>query len=189
MTDDMPQTDDQKIKTPLEQPDSQRPKSQRLESQRLELWPYRSLSPKGFKIFMMVLGALMVTMGLGFFLVGAWPVIGFMGAEIAVLYIVFKLNYRAARQREHLVATKETFRIERISVDGEKSVDELPTPWLQAKLVPNQKPDNEDLKSREQPKLIVSSHGKSTEIGAFLHVAEKRELLPEVDAMLKDAQR
>ena len=156
--------------------------------QRLELWPHRSLSPRGFKIFMLVLAGLMLTMGLGFFLAGAWPVIGFMGAEIGVLYIVFKLNYRAARQREHLSATKDTFRIERISVDGEKTVDELPTPWLQAKLVPNSKPDD-DLDTREQPKLIVSSHGKSTEIGAFLHVAEKRELLPEVDAMLKDAQR
>ena len=174
MTDDMPQTHDDQ---------SQKPR------QRLELWPHRSLSPKGFKIFMMVLGGLMLTMGLGFFLVGAWPVIGFMGAEIGVLYIVFKLNYRAARQREHLMATKDTFRIERISVDGEKTVDELPTPWLKAKLVPNVKVDDDDLKSHEVPKLIVSSHGKSTEIGAFLHVAEKRELLPEVDAMLKDAQR
>ena len=173
MTDDMPQNQDDRTEKPR---------------QRLELWPHRSLSPKGFKIFMMVLAGLMLTMGLGFFLVGAWPVIGFMGAEIAVLYIVFKLNYRAARQREHLMATKETFRIERISVDGEKTVAELPTPWLQAKLVPDVKPDD-DLESRTTPKLIVSSHGKSTEIGAFLHVAEKRELLPEVDAMLKDAQR
>ena len=173
MTDDMPQNQDDRTEKPR---------------QRLELWPHRSLSPKGFKIFMMVLAGLMLTMGLGFFLVGAWPVIGFMGAEIAVLYIVFKLNYRAARQREHLMATKKTFRIERISVDGEKTVDELPIPWLQAKLVPDVKPDD-DLESRTTPKLIVSSHGKSTEIGAFLHVAEKRELLPEVDAMLKDAQR
>lgn len=153
---------------------------------RLELWPYRSLSPKGFKIFMLVLAGLMVTMGLGFFLAGAWPVIGFMGAEIGVLYFVFKMNYRSARQREHLSADEKTFRIERISPDGDTKVEELQTPWLKAKLIPQ---TNADDKPHEHQKLILSSHGKTTEIGSFLHAAEKKELLPEVDAMLKDAQK
>lgn len=172
------------IETPQTNPDDGMSPPRR----RLELWPHRSLSPRGFKIFMLVLGGLMLTMGLGFFLVGAWPVIGFMGAEIGVLYVVFKMNYRAARQREHLMASKDSLRIERIAVDGGKTVDELPMPWLKAKLVPENAPED-DLRSRQQQKLIVSSHGKSTEIGAFLHAAEKRELLPEVDTMLKDAQR
>ena len=153
---------------------------------RIDLWPHRSLSPKGFKIFMGVLAGLMLTMGLGFFLIGAWPVIGFMGAEIGVLYLVFKLNYRSAKKREHLLATKETFRIERVSETGATTVDELPAPWLQAKLEPSANPDDD---IHHQQKLIVSSHGQSAEIGDFLHAAEKRELLPAVNAMIKNAQR
>jgi uncharacterized membrane protein len=155
-------------------------------SARIDLWPHRSLSPKGFKIVMGVLAGLMLTMGIGFFLIGAWPVIGFMGAEIGVLYLVFKLNYRSAKKREHLLATKETFRIERVSETGTTTVDELPAPWLQAKLEPSANPDDDQ---NHQQKLIVSSHGQSAEIGNFLHAAEKRELLPAVTAMIKNTQR
>lgn len=166
--------------------DGQSSKANRLTPNRLTIWPYRSLSPRGFKIMMLVLGGLMLSMGLVFFLIGAWPVIGFMGLEILVLWLAFKLNYKAAQRREHLMATEKTFRIERVSPEGEKDIDELPSPWLKAQLDPKQPPQDNQ---RVQQKLIVSSHGKSAEIGSFLHASEKEELLPEIDKMLKRVQR
>ena len=75
-------------------------KSQPLE--RLTIWPHRSLSPKGFAIVIGVLAGLLFTIGLGFFLAGAWPVIGFLGLELLVVWGAFKLNYRAANVRETL---------------------------------------------------------------------------------------
>ena len=44
----------------------------------ITLWPYRSLSLRGFRIFMAVLASLMSIIATGFFLLGAWPVIGFL---------------------------------------------------------------------------------------------------------------
>ncbi|MDB2532086.1 DUF2244 domain-containing protein, partial [Alphaproteobacteria bacterium] len=41
--------------------------------ERLTIWPHRSLSPKGFAIVIGVLAGLLFTIGLGFFLAGAWP--------------------------------------------------------------------------------------------------------------------
>ena len=38
--------------------------------------------------------------GLLFYLFGAWPVIGFMGLDVALIYVAFKLNYRAGRLYE-----------------------------------------------------------------------------------------
>ena len=58
----------------------------------ITLWPYRSLSLKGFRIFMAVLASLMSLIATGFFLLGAWPVIGFLGAEILIVWFAFKMN-------------------------------------------------------------------------------------------------
>ncbi len=155
-------------------------------SSRLVIWPYRSLSPKGFKIIMIILGGMMLSMGLVFFLIGAWPVIGFMGLELGVLYLAFKLNFKAAQRQEQIRADKKTFRIERTSPDGDVNIDELPSPWLKARLDPAQDLEESD---RRQQKIIVSTHGKSAEIGAFLHPAEKKALLPEINKMIDRAQK
>lgn len=154
-------------------------------SSRLVIWPYRSLSPKGFKIVMIVVGGMMLSMGLVFFLIGAWPVIGFMGLELLVLWLAFKLNFKAARRQEKILADRESFRIERTSPDGDIDIDELPSGWLKARLDPSEQPDDSD---RRQQKIIVSTHGKSAEIGSFLHPAEKRALLPEINRMIDRAQ-
>ena len=43
----------------------------------ITLWPYRSLSLGGFRILIAVLTCLMSLIGLGFYLIGAWPILGF----------------------------------------------------------------------------------------------------------------
>ena len=40
-------------------------------------------------ILLSALGLLAFVIGLGFFLIGAWPVIGFMGLELGVLILSF----------------------------------------------------------------------------------------------------
>ena len=76
----------------------------------ITLWPYRSLSVKGFRIFMLVLASLMSAIATGFFLLGAWPVIGFLGAEILIVWFAFRINYRAAQLVETVKITPDMFR-------------------------------------------------------------------------------
>jgi uncharacterized membrane protein len=38
--------------------------------------------------------------GTFFLLIGAWPVFGFFGLDILMLYMAFRLNYRAAKRYE-----------------------------------------------------------------------------------------
>ena len=73
----------------------------------ITLWPYRSLSVKGFRIFMLVLASLMSAIATGFFLLGAWPVIGFLGAEILIVWFAFRINYRAAQLVETVKITPD----------------------------------------------------------------------------------
>jgi uncharacterized membrane protein len=65
------------------------------------LRPNRSLSNHGFKIVMLSLAAMSFLAGLGFLSIGAWPVIGFFGLDIVLVYLAFKVNFRAgARECE-----------------------------------------------------------------------------------------
>ena len=69
----------------------------------ITLWPHRSLSQRGFLIVMTAIATLCFIVGTGFFLLGAWPVIGFLGLEFVAVYLAFHYNYRAARAHEQLL--------------------------------------------------------------------------------------
>mgnify|MGYP005689231257 CR=1 FL=1 len=150
----------------------------------LTIWPHRSLTPRGFAIVMGVLASLAFCIGLGFFLLGAWPVIGFLGLEILVVWGAFKLNYRAAKQRQKLTATKEHLTIENVTPNGKVDKIEMPANWLRVEVTPQQPPE---ISSRYRQRVFVTSHGKRTEIGAFLHPAETPILAAEVSGMLERA--
>ena len=45
-------------------------------------------------LFLVSLGA-----GILFVSLGAWPVCGFFGLDVALVYLAFRLSYRSARQR------------------------------------------------------------------------------------------
>jgi len=151
----------------------------------LTIWPHRSLSPRGFLLVMTALGVLAFCIGLGFFLLGAWPVIGFLGLEILVVWCAFKINYRAAKQRQHLTATATKLKIENVSPAGERDTTELPTAWVKVELTPRDAPDTH---SRHRQKLLVRSHGRTAEIGTFLHPAETPKLARDVGQMVQRAR-
>jgi uncharacterized membrane protein len=75
--------------------------------------PHRSLSRKGvfIAIAFMLSCSLCVTSLM--FLLGAWPVIGFNGADIALALFLLWLNIRAGRAAEVITLTGSTLRIAR----------------------------------------------------------------------------
>ncbi len=44
--------------------------------------------------------AVSAVFSLPFYLVGAWPIVGFLGLDVALLYFAFRANFRAARAYE-----------------------------------------------------------------------------------------
>ena len=82
------------------------------------LTPHRSLSPKGFAVLMTLVCIVSFGTGLLFYLLGAWPVVGFMGLDVALIYIAFKLNYRAARLYETVDLTPSALTVTRVQPSG-----------------------------------------------------------------------
>ena len=68
--------------------------------------PHRSLSGAGFVVVMALVGGLSFIGGLFFFWLGAWPVIGFLGLDVVLVYWAFRANYRAAAAFEEIRAAK-----------------------------------------------------------------------------------
>ena len=151
----------------------------------LTIWPYRSLSPKGFGIVMLAIGSLAFIIGFGFFLAGAWPVIGFLGLELLIVWGAFKLNYRAARRHETVITEADGIIIQRKDPDGKVNVERLSSAWLRVKITPPEAPTTAQ---RYRQRVILTSHGKSTEIGSFLHPVEKKYLASELSSMIGRAR-
>jgi len=133
----------------------------------ITLWPYRSLSVRGFRILMICLASLMSLIATGFFLIGAWPVIGFLGAEILIVWFAFKVNYRAGQLVEQLEITPERVEITRTDWRGTQTYFCLDSPWIRAEL-------SEEIEYK--PKLYLRAHAKKMEIGAFMPPVEKDAL-------------
>ena len=131
------------------------------------LWPHRSLPPRGFRLLMLGLGVLSLIAGICFVAAGAWPVCGFFGLDIALVYLAFRLSYRSARQRETLRLADDQFTVERVGIYGERRQWRFQPFWL--RVVLEERPN-------ESNRLSLASHGRSLVIGDFLAPPIRREL-------------
>jgi uncharacterized membrane protein len=138
------------------------------------LLPYRSLPPRGFNVLMMVLAGISIAVGTLFVSLGAWPVCGFFGLDVGLVYFAFRLSYRSARQRETLRLADDQLTVERIGIRGERRLWRFQPFWV--RVVYEERPDDSN-------RLSLASHGQTLPIGTFLPAPVRRE----VAATLRDA--
>ncbi len=89
------------------------------------LTQHRSLGPAGFAILMALVAGVSFVAGMVFLIVGAWPVFGFFGLDVLLIYGAFKLNTRAGRAYETVAITPDTFRLTRVDPAGREKHFEL----------------------------------------------------------------
>ncbi len=121
------------------------------------------------------MGLLSLGVSIGFVAVGAWPICGFFGLDVALLYLAFRLSYRSARQREVLRLHADDFTVERVDIYGERATWRFQPFWL--RVILEERPDQSN-------RLLVASHGKSLVIGDFLGPPVRRELAASLRAAL-----
>jgi uncharacterized membrane protein len=141
-----------------------------------QLFPHRSLPPRGFHTLMLVLGLISLALGVGFVSIGAWPVIGFFGLDVALVYVAFRLSYRSARQSETIRLVEDAFTVEQVGVRGERRTWRFQPFWLRVIL---------EERADETNRLLVASHGRSLPIGDFVTATARRELAATIRESLK----
>ena len=144
------------------------------------LQPHTSLGAQGFLLLMAVIGVISFTAGVAFVIAGAWPVFGFLGLDVVLVYVAFKFNYRDARRYETVKLTDNKLVIERVGHTGRRQKWSFQTYWL--------KIDLEDPPTPESA-LMLRSHGKVLEIGSFLAPHEKHDLAAALRCELNKLQR
>ncbi|MCE9648107.1 MAG: DUF2244 domain-containing protein [Parvibaculum sp.] len=138
--------------------------------------PHRSLGRKGFIVLMSVLVAVNFTAGMIFLLKGAWPIFGFCGLDVALVYWAFKANYRAARAHETVQLSDDELLIRRVDQRGNARAFSFQPYWVRLDLVEN--PD-------ESTELYLRSHGKSLELARVLSPPERLQFARALQAALR----
>lgn len=140
------------------------------------LRPYRSLPHPAFKALMGGLLAISLVPGIFFISIGAWPVTGFFGLDLALVYLAFQLSYRSAGAREVLRLQGGDLTVERVGAGGARQQARLQAFWLRVQLIEARDGGN---------RLLVTTHGVSVPIGGFLSPAARRELARELESALR----
>ena len=142
----------------------------------ISLYPYRSLNKIGFFILMFALGLVSFIAGIIFMLKGAWPVFGFFGLDILLVYIFFRLSFKSGKEFEIVNLTKKKLIIKKYKEKKIIKTYILDANWVKIQI---QNP------LEHSSKLQISSKNKSIIIGSFLRLDEKIEVLQNIENALR----
>jgi len=145
------------------------------------LTPHRSLGRKGFLILMTVLGLISFATGTAFLLAGAWPVFGFCGLDVLLIYFAFRLSYRRANAYEQVTVTPSELTVRQVSHHGRISEWTLNPLWVKLDRVVHAEFGIE--------RLFLVSHGRRLAIAGFLGPQEKESFALALSAALGEAKR
>ena len=146
-----------------------------------QLSPHRSLSRTGFLVLMAFLSLVSFGAGLAFWLMGAWPVLGFFGLDVLAIYWAFRINFRHARATEEISVTLSELRVRRVSHRGHVVEWVLNPLWVQL-----------DQKTHAEfgiERLYLVSKGRRVSVASFLGPDEKASFAKALTAALQAAKR
>jgi|ERR1700683_837991 uncharacterized membrane protein len=145
------------------------------------LTPHRSLNRTGFLVLMALLSVVSFAAGLAFLLMGAWPVFGFFGLDVLVIYWAFRINFRRAKASEEIRVTPSELRVRRVSHRGHVVEFVLNPLWVQL--------DQKIHAEYGIEKLYLLSKGRRVAIASFLGPDEKASFAKALTAALQTARR
>jgi uncharacterized membrane protein len=155
------------------------PENSRLFSARLR--PHRSLDRRNFRVLLVAFAGTSFFLTLPFVLLGAWPVAGFMGIDVAIFYFAFRASFRAARAYEDVELTFFELLLAKVSTRGERAE------WrFNPAFVRLEREEHEEFGTQ---RLELVSRGKAVEVAAFLGPADKADFAKNLSRALAEARR
>lgn len=152
------------------------------------LWPHRSLSPRGLRIFLIILGSLFAAFAAMTFLAPTpyeihWGlhlgvvavIISFMAGAFLLVWALFLRNYRDARYHERVAIERDMLVIEAIHPKLPLKRWEFRPYWTKVRTRTTRHVENQ---------LLLSSSGRVVAIGAFLTPEERASLAVEIEQAL-----
>lgn len=139
------------------------------------LYPHRSLSERGLLILTIGTIAIVAVWGGLFLVLGAWPIFGFVGGEWLLFWWLLRTHFRGDRRAERIRLYADRLLLQQIDAKGAVAEIAFEPYWLRVVL---------HERGFENPALLLRSHGKAVEIGAFLGAGERRQFAEQLQAVL-----
>src|SRR3954470_7298580 len=145
------------------------------------LTPHRSLNRTGFLVLMGFLSVVSFATGIAFLLMGAWPVFGFLGLDILVIYWAFRVNFRRAAATEEITVTPSELRVRRVSHRGHVAERTLNPLWTQLA-----RDSHEEVGLQH---LFLVSRGRKLPVAGLLSPPERESFAAALSAAIGEAKR
>lgn len=130
---------------------------------------------------MLFLSVVSFATGIVFLMMGAWPVLGFFGLDVLVIWWAFKVNFRSARASEEIVVTPSELRVRRVSHRGDVAEWVFNPLWVRL--------DQDVDEEYGLEHLYLISRGRCLSIGGFLGPEEKASFAKALIQALNAARR
>jgi uncharacterized membrane protein len=143
--------------------------------------PHRSLGGLGFFILMGAVSIVSFVAGMVFLLMGAWPVFGFFGLDVLLIYWAFRINYRRALAYEEVMVTHTELRVRKVSHRGKVAEWTLNPLWVRL--------DRDTHAEFGIERLFLVSRGRKLAIAGCLSPPEKESFAAALAAAISDAKR
>lgn len=128
------------------------------------LYPNRSLPNQGFVVVMTIVIVVNLTLGVVFLALGAWPVLGFCGLDIFLVWLAFKISYRQGRLHERVRLSPEGLWVSRVLPSGHETRWRLEPYWTQVHI---------DRPDAHESRVSLVTKGKRLIVGSFLSPKER----------------
>jgi uncharacterized membrane protein len=145
------------------------------------LTPHRSLGNTGFLVVMGLIAGLSFVCGLLFLVLGAWPVMPFLGLDVVLIYWAFRANYRAAAAYEEVTVTPSELHVKKVSARGQVAEWSLNPAWVRL--------ERETHEEFGLMRLFLVSHGRKLAVAGFLGPAEKESFAKALGDAIGEAKR
>lgn len=143
--------------------------------------PNRSLDRVGFIVLMSLVCFVSFVAGIVFLIAGAWPVVGFFGLDVALLYWAFKLNYAQAAAYEEVIVTPAELKLKKVSHRGAAREWTLNPLWTRI--------ERESHADFGLLRLFLVSGGRRLSIASYLAPHERESFAAALSAALNEAKR
>lgn len=145
------------------------------------LTPHRSLGRQGTLLLIALVTLVSVLSALPFVVLGAWPVGGFFGLDVALLALAFHINNRRARAYEEIMLSRIELLLRKVS--WRRQVDELRFNPFWVRLKTEEDPDY------GMQSITIVQRRQEVEVGAFLAPFERKDFAHAFGAALAEARR
>jgi uncharacterized membrane protein len=144
-------------------------KNETLPTWAVTLRPNRSLSREGLATIIAIVAGFNLVAGLFFWIVGAWPIVGFMGLDVALVWWALRRNWFEGESFEQISITGDEVTLLRKPWRGAPTSWQFNRRWLRV--------DLEFDEARELVgRLYLAYRGKRHEIGFFLGAEDRQSL-------------